>query len=53
MRPGSKWLDHQLRLYQVTKTDGEWVFYQRLSDAAEFSCLQNAFFQRFSRMTNY
>jgi hypothetical protein len=52
MTPGSKWVSHTMQWFEVVRTDGDWVYYRRLIDGAEFSCLQAAFSQRFSRIEN-
>jgi len=52
MTPGSKWVSHTMQWFEVVRTDGDWVYYRRLSDGAGFSCLSGAFLQRFSQMIN-
>ena len=52
MQPGSRWVAANMQEFEIVGTNGDWVRYRRLRDSAEFSCLQGAFNQRFSLISN-
>jgi hypothetical protein len=52
MQPGSRWVAANMQEFEIVSVNGDWVRYRRLRDLAEFSCLQGAFKQRFSPISN-
>lgn len=49
---GTIWLSPDFIKFKVDAVKGDWVFYTRLSDNTQYSCLVEAFVRRFSQHIN-
>lgn len=52
VKPNTVWVTSDMGEFLVTEVKDGWVFYTRLKDKAQFSCLEGAFMQRFTRSVN-
>lgn len=52
VKSNSIWVSSSMGEFLVTEVKDGWVFYTRLKDKAQFSCLEGAFVQRFTCSVN-
>lgn len=55
VQPGDKWksIDQVFRVIDVVTIEGNiWIHYMKLKDNTEYSCLQESFLQRFTKVIN-
>lgn len=52
IKENSQWKAKDFKQFQVTAVDGDWVFYKNINTGQTYSCLAEAFTQRFREMTN-
>jgi hypothetical protein len=48
----STWRGADCRDYQILSVENDWVFYKNIKTDQEYSCLVEAFLERFREVTN-